>query len=269
MAELSVGGNQLANQRVIPADSARAPAVGSDPNSPKQSSGNETTSFQRLSATEKTSLDVLSDLRQKGAELGNIYKQEQTIKSNLSNPTAQALADTNKANSNQIGTDQIAKEISALKKITSEIKKGQIEIIAGQGETDTDSVTPIVPVDNAESRQQKLEALAGGSQNVASAEFGPEEALREAEVRQSARELEQAILEVSKLASENGEGSNVAGGNFEGYIANLNNLRVAAQNPDANIELARQTREDILQNAQLAALSVKNISADVAQATIE
>ena len=262
MAELSVGGNQLANQRVIPADSARAPAVGSDPNSPKQSSGNETTSFQRLSATEKTSLDVLSDLRQKGAELGNIYKQEQTIKSNLSNPTAQALADTNKANSNQIGTDQIAKEIS-------DTKQRQIEIIAGQGETDTDSETPIVPVDNAESRQQKLEALAGGSQNVASAEFGPEEALREAEVRQSARELEQAILEVSKLASENGEGSNVAGGNFEGYFANLNNLRVAAQNPDANIELARQTREDILQNAQLAALSVKNISADVAQATIE
>ena len=263
MAELSIGGTPLANQRIASADGARAPAVGTDPNSTKQSTGNETSTFQRLSAAEKAALDVLSDIRQKGSELGNIYEKEQTIQNRQGNPTARVLDESNKNSADQSATDRIAQE-------NSETRQRQVEIIAGNDESEVNNQAPISPVNNAEVREQRLEALAGGSDNVASAEFGPEEALRKAQVRQSARELEQAILEVSKLASESGEGNqNVAGGNFEGYIANLNALRVAAQSPDTNIELARQTREDILQNAQLAALSVRNISSDVAKATIE
>ena len=263
MAELSIGGTPLANQRIASADGARAPAVGTDPNSIKQSTGNETSTFQRLSAAEKTTLDVLADIRQKGSELGNIYEKEQTIQKRKENDAAQVLDQRNKSNSDQGATDRIAQE-------NSETRQRQIEIIAGNDEPEVNNQATISPVNNAEVREQRLEALAGGADNVASAEFGPEDALREAQVRQSARELEQAILEVSKLASESGEGNeNVVGGNFEGYIANLNALRVAAQSPDTNIEVARQTREDILQNAQLAALSVKTISANVAKATIE
>ena len=96
MAELSIGGTPLANQRIASADGARAPAVGTDPNSTKQSTGNETSTFQRLSATEKATLDVLSDIRQKGSELRNIYEKEQTIQNRQGNPTARVLDENNK-----------------------------------------------------------------------------------------------------------------------------------------------------------------------------
>ena len=263
MAELSIGGTPLANQRIVSADGARAPAVGTDPNSTKQSAGNETTTFQRLSAVEKSSLDVLAELRQKGSELGNVYKEGQKLQNLQGNATAEAIDQNNRSNNIDNSSDKIARE-------GSDARQRQIEIIAGDTEIEQNKDVVANTLNSNEARQKRLEALAGGESNLQSVEFGPEQALREAELRQSARELEQAILEVSKLASENGEGGqNVAGGNFEGYIANLNALRVAAQSPDANIELARQTREEILQNAQLAALSVRSISADVAQATIE
>ena len=263
MADLSIGGTPLANQRIVSADGARAPAVGTDPNSTKQSAGNETTTFQRLSAVEKSSLDVLAELRQKGSELGNVYKEGQKLQNLQGNATAKVIDEINRSNNLENAADKIPQE-------GNDNKQRQVEIITGGTEIKQNTETVANTLNNNEARQKRLEALAGGESNLQSVEFGPEQALREAQLRQSARELEQAILEVSKLASENGEGSqNVAGGNFEGYIANLNALRVAAQSPDANIELARQTREEILQNAQLAALSVRSISTDVAQATIE
>ena len=256
MADLTVGGTALTNQRIQPAEGSRVPAVGTDPEGATQNPAAETTAFQRLSAAEKTAFDVLAELRQKGTELAKVYENEAAVK-----------ALTENANSGDNSKVSNAQQIQE----TEESRQQRLAIIAGEDGVQTAPARELqAPADTAAQRDARLEALAGGRQ-TASVEFGPEEALREAKLQQEARELEQAILEVSKLADESGieQNNGVAGRNLKGYIATLNALRVAAQSPDTNLEVARQTREDILQNAQLAALSYASISKDLAEATLK
>tara|TARA_B100001094_G_scaffold325311_1_gene379430 strand:- start:529 stop:1245 length:717 start_codon:yes stop_codon:yes gene_type:complete len=227
------------NQGVTPADTGRVPVAQNDPEGPVRSATRETTAFQRLSPADKTSMEALGDMRQKGDALTRVYEALKQLKPPGADINFQDSIDDVKVPNDPASVGEAIVNLNAQ--------------------------------ENPDVRRQDGGSTTAESDIQAVEDFGPEETLKTLELRSAARELEQAIIKVSQLGEEasGSAGGKVAGASLQGFVSTLSNMRAAAQNPNANQELARRTREDVVQNAELAVQSFRTISADLAKATIQ